>query len=108
MAYICELVAVEQGLATDFDDLVRTHVHEPLGIDLSEVGYFAKDFPSLQPGPYALPSQYSKKGWRSCDTYAVMDYPTCDWRSSSLNYAKMFGMFINYGTYQGTQILKRE
>jgi CubicO group peptidase (beta-lactamase class C family) len=108
MAYICEVVAVESGLATDFDDFVRKSIYQPLGIDLNEVGYFAKDFPSLAAGPYAMPSINTGKKWLNCETYAVMDYPTCDWRSSSKNYAKMLGMFIQDGTYQGKQILKKE
>lgn len=108
MAYICEVVAVKAGLAADFDDFVRKSIHQPLGIDLNEVGYLAKDFPSLKPGPYAMPSINTGKKWLNCETYAVMDYPTCDWRSSSKNYAKMLGMFIQDGTYQGKQILQKE
>jgi CubicO group peptidase (beta-lactamase class C family) len=108
MAYICEVVAVKNGLAKDFDDLVRTQIYAKLGAGQNDGGYFARDFSSLSPPAYALPSQLNRGGWKNCKVYSVMDYPTCDWRSSSLTYGKLFGMFINYGTYQGTQILKRE
>jgi CubicO group peptidase (beta-lactamase class C family) len=108
MAYICEVIAVKNGLGKDFDDLVRTQIYAKLGAGTNDGGYFARDFSSLKPPAYAMPSQLSKSGWANCQVYSVMDYPTCDWRSSSLTYAKLLGMFINYGNYQGTQILKKE
>lgn len=109
MAYVCEVVAAKNGLANSFDDFVRDFIYVPLDVDKMKVGYLAKDLASLEPPAYAIPSQFSKNGWSNCDpSYSVMDYPTCDWRSSSLNYARLFGMFMNFGTFQGTQILKNE
>jgi CubicO group peptidase (beta-lactamase class C family) len=110
MAYVCEVVAAKNGLATSFDDLVRQHIYVPLGVDISTVGYLAKDLKSLDPPAYAIPSEPSLTGWKNCGdgAWSVMDYPTCDWRSSSLNYARLFGMYMNFGTFQGKQILKKE
>jgi len=108
MAYICELVAVKNGLATSFNDLVRRHIYAPLGAGPADGGYFAKDFPTLKPPAYALPSQLNRGTWHNCGLYSVPDFPSCDWRSSALTYAKLLGMYINFGSFQGMRLLKRE
>merc|ERR1711920_470906 len=65
MAYICEVVAVKNGLAKDFDDLVRTQIYAKLGVAPDVAGYFARDFSDIDK-QMAHPSQLSKSGWKNC------------------------------------------
>jgi len=101
-AYICERVAQQHGLATDFNDLVRRQIYGRFVTagslpPSSSYGYMAADIPGLgdNSSGYAQPSQYTKNGWQSCGGgWSVCDYPTCDWRSSAVTFARLFGMFI--------------
>ena len=104
-AYICELVAVKNGFAKDFDDLVLSKIYAPLGAKPGDGGFFARDFTSLDNPAYASPSQKTKSGWDVCGVYSVPDYPTCDWRSSAGTYARLFGMVLNGGSFGGARVL---
>lgn len=107
-AYVAEVVAQKHNFASDFNDLVRTHIYGPLGANLGKASYFVGDLASAEPPALAAPSPwYGKRtGFRSCDQYAVLDYPTCDWRSTAIDYSKFLSMYINGGTYKGVQILR--
>jgi len=111
-AYVVEIIAQKNGLGTSYADFVRKEVLAPLGI--TNAGYLVADFggeDKIQPPKGAIPSAYkegrkSSGGYDSYCFYGFPDYADGSFKGSALDYAKVFGAFINDGTYQGVQLLK--
>jgi len=115
--YIVELIAQKNGLASSFDKFVTASVLKPLGI--THAGYFVEDLgglDALAPPAGALPGTYSKitsdsdyhNGYQSLSFYGYPDYADGTFKASVLDYARIFGAFINNGNFQGVQLLKPE
>merc|ERR1719253_244179 len=110
-AYIAEIVAQKANLADSYHAFVRSHVLAPLGV--TNAGYLVSDFggeAKLAPPAGAIPSAYKKRKdkFESYCFYGFPDYPDGSFKGSALDYARVFGAFINNGTYQGKQLLKPE
>lgn len=86
--------------------MVIRHIHAPLGS--TNVGYFLSGFATTVPPALAYPSPYQNNGYLTCEHFSVLDYPTTNFRTSAIDLAKFMSMFVNGGTYKGTQILKPE
>jgi CubicO group peptidase (beta-lactamase class C family) len=109
-AYIVEIVAKKANLADSYHAFVRSHVLAPLGV--TNAGYMVSDFggeAKLAPPAGAIPSFYKKRQgkFQSYCFYGFPDYPDGSFKASALDYARVFGAFINDGSFQGTQLLKK-
>ena len=112
-AYAVEVVAQKNvPFATDFNDLVRRHIHAPLGGDVNNMSYHSSDLQHSNT-PLAPPnkifvslSEDNGVGFAKCEQYSAIDWPGSDWRTSAGNYARFLAMYINDGTYKDAQLLK--
>eukprot|EP01048_Picozoa_sp_COSAG05_P013033 COSAG05_NODE_1350_length_5113_cov_5.235540_2_plen_422_part_00 len=103
-AYILELIVQAQGFASDYDELVVTHLHKRLSLDASEGGHFFRTLGLMPPPLGALPDspfvQYRH--------FSLPDYPASCWRSSAQSFGRFLGMAMAGGVWEGVRLLSEE
>lgn len=98
---------VETISGTPFDAYCNEHIFTPLG--MTETSWFLRDLdPAHIAMPYRDASFLGIEHYRPYGQYGYPDYPSGQVRTSVLQFARFFRMYMNGGTLEGVTVLKPE